>query len=63
MGRVTMTTIYTIGYEATTMADLLAALTQAGVRRVIDVRALRGNDGSERKAAIRDLLSSRSGNP
>ncbi|MCP3735361.1 DUF488 domain-containing protein [Sphingomonas sp. RP10(2022)] len=35
-----MTTIYTIGYEATTMADFLAALTKAGVRRVIDVRAL-----------------------
>ena len=36
----TMTTIYTIGYEATTMADFLAALTTAGVQRVIDVRAL-----------------------
>ncbi len=35
-----MTTIYTIGYEATTMADFLAALTRAGVRQVIDVRAL-----------------------
>ena len=35
-----MTTIYTIGYEATTMADFLAALQRAGVRRVIDVRAL-----------------------
>ncbi|WP_295561415.1 DUF488 family protein [uncultured Sphingomonas sp.] len=35
-----MTTIYTIGYEATTMADFLAALTKAGVKRVIDVRAL-----------------------
>jgi uncharacterized protein (DUF488 family) len=33
-------TIYTIGYEATTMADFLAALTTAGVKRVIDVRAL-----------------------
>ena len=33
-------TIFTIGYEATTMADFLAALTTAGVRRVIDVRAL-----------------------
>jgi uncharacterized protein (DUF488 family) len=32
--------IYTIGYEATTMADFLAALTGAGVKRVIDVRAL-----------------------
>ena len=35
-----MTTIYTIGYEATTMADVLAALARAGVTRVIDVRAL-----------------------
>ena len=33
-------TIFTIGYEATTMADFLAALAAAGVRRVIDVRAL-----------------------
>lgn len=32
--------IYTIGYEATTMADFLAALHGAGVKRVIDVRAL-----------------------
>lgn len=32
--------IYTIGYEATTMADFLAALTGAGVERVIDIRAL-----------------------
>lgn len=32
--------IYTIGYEATTMAAFIAALTQAGVTRVIDVRAL-----------------------
>jgi uncharacterized protein (DUF488 family) len=32
--------IFTIGYEATTMADFLAALTKAGVKRVIDVRAL-----------------------
>lgn len=32
--------IFTIGYEATTMADFLAALTGAGVKRVIDVRAL-----------------------
>ena len=32
--------IYTIGYEATTMADFLAALTRARVKRVIDVRAL-----------------------
>lgn len=32
--------IYTIGYEATTTAEFLAALTGAGVARLIDVRAL-----------------------
>ncbi|MEO8375215.1 MAG: DUF488 domain-containing protein [Sphingomonas bacterium] len=32
--------IFTIGYEGATMADFLAALTGAGVERVIDVRAL-----------------------
>jgi uncharacterized protein (DUF488 family) len=32
--------IFTIGYEATTMGEFLAALTGAGVTRVIDVRAL-----------------------
>ncbi|MEO8175275.1 MAG: DUF488 domain-containing protein [Sphingomicrobium sp.] len=32
--------IFTIGYEATTMADFLAALGAAGVKQVIDVRAL-----------------------
>lgn len=32
--------IFTIGYEATTMAEFLAALQEAGVKRVIDVRAL-----------------------
>ena len=32
--------IFTIGYEATTMAAFLAALKAAGVERVIDVRAL-----------------------
>ena len=32
--------IFTIGYEATTMAEFLAALKDAGVERVIDVRAL-----------------------
>jgi uncharacterized protein (DUF488 family) len=32
--------IFTIGYEATTMGEFLAALQQAGVERVIDVRAL-----------------------
>ncbi len=32
--------IYTIGYESVTMAEFVAALQAAGVRRVIDVRAL-----------------------
>lgn len=32
--------IFTIGYEATTMAEFLAALRGAGVERVIDVRAV-----------------------
>ena len=32
--------IFTIGYEATTMSDFIAALQAAGVERVIDVRAL-----------------------
>ena len=32
--------IFTIGYEATTMAEFLVALRDAGVERVIDVRAL-----------------------
>ncbi len=32
--------IFTIGYEGATVAALLAALTQAGVERLIDVRAL-----------------------
>ncbi|OYY89205.1 MAG: hypothetical protein B7Y45_13265 [Sphingomonas sp. 28-66-16] len=33
-------TIFTIGYEGTTMADFLATLKAAGVRQVIDVRML-----------------------
>jgi uncharacterized protein (DUF488 family) len=32
--------IFTIGYEGATVAEFLAALKQAGVERVIDVRAL-----------------------
>ena len=32
--------IYTIGYEAVTVAEFVAALQAAEVRRVIDVRAL-----------------------
>ena len=33
-------TIFTIGYEATTMTEFITALHAAGVERVIDVRAL-----------------------
>lgn len=32
--------IYTIGYEATTTSDFIAALQSASVERVIDIRAL-----------------------
>jgi len=32
--------IFTIGYEAATMAEFIASLKDAGVERVIDVRAL-----------------------
>ena len=32
--------IFTIGYEGTTVGEFLAALQQAGVKRVIDVRAI-----------------------
>lgn len=32
--------IFTVGYEATTMGEFLAALQRAGVERVIDIRAL-----------------------
>ena len=32
--------IFTIGYEGTTVGEFLAALEQAGVERVIDVRAV-----------------------
>jgi uncharacterized protein (DUF488 family) len=32
--------IFTIGYESTTVPEFLAALKQAGVERVIDVRAV-----------------------
>jgi len=32
--------IFTIGYEAATVSDFIAALTSAGVKRVIDVRAV-----------------------
>lgn len=32
--------VFTIGYEQTTVAELIAALEAAGVKRVVDVRAL-----------------------
>lgn len=32
--------VFTIGYEATTMDDFLATLKRAGVRQLIDIRAL-----------------------
>ena len=32
--------IFTIGYESTTVGEFLSALEQAGVKRVIDVRAV-----------------------
>ena len=32
--------LFTIGYEAATMAEFLAALQQAGIERVIDIRAV-----------------------
>jgi len=32
--------IFTIGYESTTMSEFLATLTQAGVKLLIDVRAI-----------------------
>ena len=35
-----MMRIFTIGYEATTVGEFIAALQDAGVKRVIDVRAL-----------------------
>lgn len=35
-----MSKIWTIGYEQTTMADFIAALSAAGVRTVADVRAI-----------------------
>lgn len=51
--------IFTIGYEATTMAEFLAALMRAGVERVIDVRALPlsrrpGFSKSSLSASLRD---------
>lgn len=47
--------IFTIGYEATTMAEFIAALHKAGVERVIDVRAVpsRGARASRRTCSPR----------
>ena len=36
----TATTLFTIGYEAKTVAEFVEQLTRAGVARVIDVRAI-----------------------
>lgn len=52
--------IFTIGYEATTMDAFIATLTEAGVRRVIDVRALPlsrrpGFSKSSLAAALKDV--------
>lgn len=45
--------IFTIGYESTTVAEFLAALEQAGVERVIDVRAV---PNSRRPGFSKNLL-------
>jgi uncharacterized protein (DUF488 family) len=45
--------IFTIGYESSTVAELLAALRQAGVERVIDVRAV---PNSRRPGFSKNLL-------
>jgi uncharacterized protein (DUF488 family) len=45
--------IFTIGYESTTVAEFLAALKQAGVERVIDVRAV---PNSRRPGFSKNLL-------
>lgn len=45
--------IFTIGYEKATVAEVLAALKQAGVERVIDVRAV---PNSRRPGFSKNLL-------
>ncbi len=45
--------IFTIGYEGVTQAEFLAALKQAGVQRVIDVRAV---PNSRRPGFSKNLL-------
>jgi uncharacterized protein (DUF488 family) len=47
--------IFTIGYESSTVAEFLAALRQAGVERVIDVRAV---PNSRRPGFSKNLLRS-----
>lgn len=39
-GRAALPALYTIGYEAKTLAEFVSELAGAGVRRVIDVRAV-----------------------
>lgn len=45
--------VFTIGYESATMAEFIAALKQAGVRQVIDVRAV---PNSRRPGFSKNLL-------
>jgi uncharacterized protein (DUF488 family) len=45
--------IFTIGYESATVAEFLAALKQAGVERVIDIRAV---PNSRRPGFSKNLL-------
>jgi uncharacterized protein (DUF488 family) len=45
--------IFTIGYESSTVAEFLAALEQAGIERVIDVRAV---PNSRRPGFSKNLL-------
>ncbi len=45
--------VFTIGYEGATMAEFIAALKQAGVRQVIDVRAV---PNSRRPGFSKNLL-------
>ena len=47
--------VFTIGYESATMAEFIAALKQAGVRQVIDVRAV---PNSRRPGFSKNLLRS-----
>ncbi len=47
-----MTTVFTIGYERATLADVIGRLTNAGVELVIDVRAV----ASSRRAGFSKTL-------